>query len=93
MGTLPHLWVLWALQLQEQLHRFMAMNEELRRKVAVVQAQLKSALQHKSDLEAAMLQSQRETSRRSRTVLESRQSEPGVVSLSCGLAAAGHHQH
>uniref|UniRef100_A0A803VKG5 Rab interacting lysosomal protein n=1 Tax=Ficedula albicollis TaxID=59894 RepID=A0A803VKG5_FICAL len=63
--------------LQEQLHRFMAMNEELRHKVAVVQAQLKSALEHKSDLEAAMLQSQRETSRRSRTGLESRQPEPG----------------
>ncbi|XP_014731878.1 PREDICTED: rab-interacting lysosomal protein [Sturnus vulgaris] len=69
--------------LQEQLHRFMAMNEELRHKVAVVQAQLKSALEHKSDLEAAMLQSQRETSRRSRTGLESRRPEPGVVSLSC----------
>ncbi|XP_040982549.1 rab-interacting lysosomal protein isoform X1 [Aquila chrysaetos chrysaetos] len=53
--------------LQEQLHRFMAMNEDLRHKVAVVQAQLKSALEKKSDLEAAMLQAQRETSRRSRT--------------------------
>uniref|UniRef100_A0A8D2NB80 Rab interacting lysosomal protein n=1 Tax=Zonotrichia albicollis TaxID=44394 RepID=A0A8D2NB80_ZONAL len=38
--------------LQEQLQRFMAMNEELRHKVAVVQAQLKSALEQKSDLEA-----------------------------------------
>ncbi|NXF21620.1 RILP protein, partial [Rhodinocichla rosea] len=64
--------------LQEQLQRFMAMNEELRHKVAVVQAQLKSALEQKSDLEAAMLQSQREMSRRSRTSLESRQPEPGV---------------
>ncbi|NWY65285.1 RILP protein, partial [Erithacus rubecula] len=64
--------------LQEQLHRFMAMNEELRHKVAVVQAQLKSALEHKSDLEAAMLQSQRETSRRSRTGLESRRPQPGL---------------
>ncbi|NXD27557.1 RILP protein, partial [Spelaeornis formosus] len=63
--------------LQEQLHRFMAMNEELRHKLAVVQTQLKSALEQKSDLEAAMLQSQRETSRRSRTALESRQPEPG----------------
>ncbi|XP_049657987.1 rab-interacting lysosomal protein isoform X2 [Accipiter gentilis] len=53
--------------LQEQLHRFMSMNEDLRHKVAVVQAQLKSALEKKSDLEAAMLQTQRETSRRSRT--------------------------
>ncbi|XP_015502379.1 rab-interacting lysosomal protein isoform X2 [Parus major] len=64
--------------LQEQLHRFMAMNEELRHKVAVVQAQLKSALEQKSDLEAAMLQSRRETSRRSRTALESQQPEPAV---------------
>ncbi|KAM9370649.1 rab-interacting lysosomal protein [Phaethornis superciliosus] len=53
--------------LQEQLHRFMAMNEDLRHKVAVVQAQLKSVLEKKSDLEAALLQSQREESRRSRT--------------------------
>ncbi|KAM9613683.1 rab-interacting lysosomal protein isoform 1-T1 [Morphnus guianensis] len=53
--------------LQEQLHRFMVMNEDLRHKVAVVQAQLKSALEKKSDLEAAMLQTQRETTRRSRT--------------------------
>ncbi|XP_030143947.4 rab-interacting lysosomal protein isoform X1 [Taeniopygia guttata] len=64
--------------LQEQLHRFMAMNEELRHKVAVVQAQLKSALEQKSDLEAALLQSQRETSRRSRTAPESWRPEPGV---------------
>ncbi|NXT66636.1 RILP protein, partial [Chaetops frenatus] len=64
--------------LQEQLHRFMAMNEELRHKVAVVQAQLKSALEQKSDLEAAMLQSQRERSRRSRAALESQQPEPDV---------------
>uniref|UniRef100_A0A8B9R8K6 Rab interacting lysosomal protein n=1 Tax=Anas platyrhynchos TaxID=8839 RepID=A0A8B9R8K6_ANAPL len=38
--------------LQEQLQRFMSMNEDLRHKVAVVQAQLKSALEKKSDLEA-----------------------------------------
>ncbi|NWU59589.1 RILP protein, partial [Dromas ardeola] len=56
--------------LQEQLHRFMAMNEDLRHKVAIVQAQLKSALEKKSDLEAAMLQTQRETSRRSRATSE-----------------------
>uniref|UniRef100_A0A8C0U0Z4 Rab interacting lysosomal protein n=1 Tax=Cyanistes caeruleus TaxID=156563 RepID=A0A8C0U0Z4_CYACU len=41
---------------REQLHRFMAMNEELRHKVAVVQAQLKSALEQKSDLEAEVLE-------------------------------------
>ncbi|NWS76094.1 RILP protein, partial [Crotophaga sulcirostris] len=53
--------------LQEQLHRFMAMNEDLRHKVAVVQAQLKSALEKKSDLETTLLETQREMSRRSRT--------------------------
>ncbi|XP_074888755.1 rab-interacting lysosomal protein isoform X2 [Buteo buteo] len=63
--------------LQEQLHRFMAMNEDLRHKVAVVQAQLKSALEKKSDLEAAMLQTQRETSRRSRTS-ETQRPKPGL---------------
>ncbi|KAM6337750.1 rab-interacting lysosomal protein isoform 2-T2 [Alca torda] len=56
--------------LQEQLHRFMAMNEDLRHKVAIVQAQLKSALEKKSDLEAAMLQTQREMSRKSRVTAE-----------------------
>ncbi|NXP48421.1 RILP protein, partial [Heliornis fulica] len=62
--------------LQEQLHRFMAMNEDLRHKVAVVQAQLKSALEKKSDLEAAMLQTQKETNRRSRTSPEIQQPKP-----------------
>ncbi|NXV93279.1 RILP protein, partial [Calonectris borealis] len=63
--------------LQEQLHRFMAMNEDLRHKVAVVQAQLKSALEKKSDLEAMMLQTQRETSRRSR-ISEIQQPKPSL---------------
>ncbi|NXD11570.1 RILP protein, partial [Nothocercus nigrocapillus] len=56
--------------LQEQLNRFMSMNEELRHKVAVVQAQLKSALEKKSDLEAVVLQTQREMSTRSRAASE-----------------------
>ncbi|XP_030328228.1 rab-interacting lysosomal protein isoform X2 [Strigops habroptila] len=64
--------------LQEQLHRFMAMNEELRHKVAVVQAQLKSTLEKKSDLEAAMLQTQREMSRRSRNASEIQQPKPSL---------------
>ncbi|NWS49466.1 RILP protein, partial [Probosciger aterrimus] len=64
--------------LQEQLHRFMAMNEDLRHKVAVVQAQLKSALEKKSDLEAAVLQMQRETSRRSRNTSEIQQPKPSL---------------
>ncbi|XP_040471326.1 rab-interacting lysosomal protein isoform X4 [Falco naumanni] len=64
--------------LQEQLHRFMAMNEELRHKVAVVQAQLKSTLEKKSDLEAMMLQTQRETSRRSGTASEIQPPKPSL---------------
>ncbi|NWQ78201.1 RIPL1 protein, partial [Columbina picui] len=68
--------------LQEQLHRFMAMNEDLRHKVAVVQAQLKSALERKADLEAVVLQTQREMNRRSRAPSEIQQPKP---SLSCGL--------
>ncbi|NXC21056.1 RILP protein, partial [Corythaeola cristata] len=64
--------------LQEQLHRFMAMNEDLRHKVAVVQAQLKSTLEKKSDLEATMLQTQREMSRRSRTTPEIQQPKPSL---------------
>ncbi|NXX98843.1 RIPL1 protein, partial [Centropus bengalensis] len=63
--------------LQEQLHRFMAMNEELRHKVAVVQAQLKSTLEKKNDLEAALLETQREMSRRSRSSPEIQQPKPG----------------
>ncbi|NWI96302.1 RILP protein, partial [Pitta sordida] len=64
--------------LQEQLHRFMSMNEDLRHKVAVVQAQLKSALEQKSDLEAAVLQTQREMSRRGRTAQETPKPELGL---------------
>ncbi|NXU30332.1 RILP protein, partial [Thalassarche chlororhynchos] len=64
--------------LQEQLHRFMAMNEDLRHKVAVVQAQLKSTLEKKSDLEAMMLQTQREMSRRSRTTSEIQRPKPSL---------------
>ncbi|NXG69527.1 RILP protein, partial [Baryphthengus martii] len=64
--------------LQEQLHRFMAMNEDLRHKVAVVQAQLKSALEKKSDLEAEMLQIQREMSGRNRTIPESQGLKPSL---------------
>lgn len=70
------------LQLQEQLHRFMAMNEDLRHKVAVVQAQLKSTLEKKADLEAAMLQTQREMSRRNRTASDSQRPKSSLVSLS-----------
>lgn len=57
----------------------MAMNEDLRHKVAVVQAQLKSALEKKSDLEAAMQQTQREMSKRSRTTSEDQRPKPSLV--------------
>nr|XP_009674219.1 PREDICTED: rab-interacting lysosomal protein [Struthio camelus australis] len=66
--------------LQEQLNRFMCMNEDLRHKVAVVQAQLKSALEKKSDLEAVVLQTQREMSRRTRTASEAQPPKPSLVS-------------
>ncbi|XP_069801829.1 rab-interacting lysosomal protein isoform X2 [Dendropsophus ebraccatus] len=46
--------------LQEQLNRFMNMNEDLRRKVAVVHAQLKSSLQRKTDLENLLQEKQKE---------------------------------
>ncbi|XP_063812162.1 rab-interacting lysosomal protein [Pseudophryne corroboree] len=46
--------------LQEQLNRFMNMNEDLRRKVSVVNAQLKSSLQRKSDVENLLLEKQKE---------------------------------
>uniref|UniRef100_A0A8V5GSY2 Uncharacterized protein n=1 Tax=Melopsittacus undulatus TaxID=13146 RepID=A0A8V5GSY2_MELUD len=62
--------------LQEQLQRFMARNEELRHKVAVVQAQLRSVLEKNSDLEAAMLQIQRGVSRRGRDTSEIQQPKP-----------------
>ncbi|XP_070591621.1 rab-interacting lysosomal protein [Erythrolamprus reginae] len=38
--------------LQEQLNRFMTMNENLRRKLAVVETQLRSALERKQEVEA-----------------------------------------
>ncbi|XP_064379382.1 rab-interacting lysosomal protein isoform X1 [Dromaius novaehollandiae] len=64
--------------LQEQLNRFMSMNEDLRHKVAVVQAQLKSALEKKSDLEAVVLQTQRELSRRTRIASEAQPPKPSL---------------
>ncbi|NXX45283.1 RILP protein, partial [Tricholaema leucomelas] len=76
--------------LQEQLHRFMAMNEDLRHKVAVVQAQLKSVLEKKSDLEAAMQQTQREMSKRSRITSEDQQPK---LSLEGAPSPAEQPQH
>ncbi|XP_044286554.1 rab-interacting lysosomal protein [Varanus komodoensis] len=46
--------------LQEQLGRFMSVNEELRRKLAVVQAQLRSALDQKEELDSLLLEARRE---------------------------------
>ncbi|XP_005298391.2 rab-interacting lysosomal protein [Chrysemys picta bellii] len=52
--------------LQEQLNRFMSMNEDLRHKLAVVQVQLKSSLEKKEDLETMVLENQREIDRLTR---------------------------
>ncbi|XP_034608223.1 rab-interacting lysosomal protein [Trachemys scripta elegans] len=52
--------------LQEQLNRFMSMNEDLRHKLAVVQVQLKSSLEKKEDLETRVLENQREIDRLTR---------------------------
>ncbi|NWT02368.1 RILP protein, partial [Mionectes macconnelli] len=78
--------------LQEQLHRFMSMNEDLRHKLAVVQAQLRSALEQKSDLEAAILQIQTETSRRSRTAQETQRMEPGLEGAPSPVEESQHQE-
>ncbi|KAM5179706.1 rab-interacting lysosomal protein [Mantella aurantiaca] len=46
--------------LQEQLNRVMNVNEDLRRKVSVVNAQLKSSLQRKTELEGFLQEKQKE---------------------------------
>ncbi|XP_069471509.1 rab-interacting lysosomal protein isoform X2 [Ambystoma mexicanum] len=59
--------------LQEQLDRFMRMNEDLRRKLSVVQTQLKTTLERKMELETLMQAPQDEMHRRprSRAMVES----------------------
>ncbi|XP_076138268.1 RILP-like protein 1 [Alosa pseudoharengus] len=49
--------------LQEQLDRFMKMNSELRHKQSVMQAQLKSAVERKADMEADLCEKQKEIER------------------------------
>ncbi|KAJ8367881.1 hypothetical protein SKAU_G00079090 [Synaphobranchus kaupii] len=49
--------------LQEQLERFMKMNGELRHKQSITQAQVKSAVERKADLEADLHQKQKEIQR------------------------------
>ncbi|OCT94210.1 hypothetical protein XELAEV_18011878mg [Xenopus laevis] len=53
--------------LQEQLDRFMKMNEDLRHKMSVLQAQLKSSLQRKTELEALLQEKQKENVTMSKT--------------------------
>ncbi|XP_048375058.1 rab-interacting lysosomal protein isoform X2 [Sphaerodactylus townsendi] len=60
--------------LQEQLSRFMAVNEELRRKLAIVQGQLKKALKENEGLEAS-----REVDRMNKARVGRESSEPGTV--------------
>lgn len=50
-------------QLQEQLDRFMKMNSELRHKQNVLQAQLKSAVERKTDMEADLKEKHKEIER------------------------------
>lgn len=47
-------------QLQEQLDRFMKMNAELRHKQNVLQAQLKSTVERKADMEADLKEKSKE---------------------------------
>lgn len=47
-------------QLQEQLDRFMKMNTELRHKQSVLQAQLKSIVERKTDMEADLKEKNKE---------------------------------
>lgn len=54
--------------LQEQLDRFMRMNEDLRRKLSVVQAQLKSTLERKLELETLLQTQQGQLDRRPRSL-------------------------
>ncbi|XP_062329116.1 rab-interacting lysosomal protein [Osmerus eperlanus] len=49
--------------LQEQLERFMKMNSELRHKQTIVQAQVKSAVERKADMEADLREKQKEIER------------------------------
>ncbi|XP_063002838.1 rab-interacting lysosomal protein [Elgaria multicarinata webbii] len=73
--------------LQEQLSRFMSMNEELRRKLAVAQVQLRSALQKKEDLENLVLEARQEAERLSRAGGATEPSEAGVAEGAAAAAA------
>ena len=48
------------MQLQEQLERFMKMNAELRHKQNVLQAQLRSTVERKADMEADLKEKSKE---------------------------------
>ncbi|XP_039224156.1 rab-interacting lysosomal protein [Crotalus tigris] len=74
--------------LQEQLNRFMTVNENLRRKVAVVQAQLRSALERKGEAEALW-----EMERRGRAAWPARTSTPTEQEEGDVGGAAGPPEH
>lgn len=67
-ALVPHARLRPASQLQEQLTRFMSMNEDLRNKLAVTQAQLRAALEKNGDAETAAPPSRREQERPASTV-------------------------
>ncbi|MGH0161571.1 UNVERIFIED_CONTAM: hypothetical protein FKN15_041370 [Acipenser sinensis] len=65
--------------LQEQLERFMKMNGDLRHKQSVAQAQVKSAVERKADLEADLKERQKEIERLSASLRELQQKGAQVV--------------
>ncbi|KAJ6657314.1 hypothetical protein lerEdw1_002681 [Lerista edwardsae] len=72
--------------LQEQLNRFMSMNEELRHKLAVVQMQLKKALEKTEALESVVLETRQELSRLAKTGVAT---ESSVTGMEEGAVASG----
>lgn len=69
------------IQLQEQLDRFMKMNAELRHKQNVLQAQLKSTVERKADMEADLKEKSKEIENL-QAQLDSANSNSPVCSLS-----------
>lgn len=60
MQLLVCLCVCVCVQLQEQLERFMKMNAELRHKQNVMQAQLRTTVERKADMEADLKEKNKE---------------------------------
>lgn len=65
-----------SLQLQEQLERFMKMNTELRHKQNVLEAQLRSSVERKADMEADLKEKTKEIERLSARLVGTSSREP-----------------